>query len=380
MGKKYFVTGATGAIGSALIPLLLEDQNSQVWALMRAESCEHLKRRFDELITFWEMNHEQAQDARRRIIPLLGDTDKSKYALPEDVYAEIANQCTHIIHCAGVVRMNLALEVARQHALGSAISIVELALACQASGSLQKIEYVSTVGVAGRMPGILPETWIVQPREFHNTYEQSKAEAEDYLHEQITLHNLPVTVHRPSMVVGDSKTGKIIHYQIFYYLCEFIAGRRTFGILPYLGDAALDTVPVDYVAQVIKWSTEQGISTAGKIFHLCSGPDFSTPLSKLQKIVRTMMKMNGIKLPLIVSVPAVFFTLILKLIAPLITEPFRRPMKALPIFMDYWADRQLFDNKQTLDYLGKQLGPESAETNIYLDKVLSKYLKALAHI
>ena len=92
------------------------------------------------------MDHEHAQDARWRIIPLLGDTDKSKFALSEDIYEEIANQCTHIIHCAGIVRMNLPLEMARQHAIGSAQNIVELALVCQASGSLQKIEYVSTVG------------------------------------------------------------------------------------------------------------------------------------------------------------------------------------------------------------------------------------------
>ena len=174
MAKKYFVTGATGTIGSALIPLLLEDPSSQVWALMRADSSEHLKKRLEELIAFWEMDESQAQDARRRIIPLLGDTYQRKFALSGDVYTEISNQCTNIIHCAGIVRMNLSLAEARQHALGSAQNIVELALACQASGPLQKIEYVSTVGVAGRMPGIVPETWITQSRKFHNTYEQSK--------------------------------------------------------------------------------------------------------------------------------------------------------------------------------------------------------------
>jgi len=93
----------------------------------------------------------QAQNVRSRIIRYLVTPIKPSL-LYRDIYAEIANQCTHIIHCAGVVRMNLALEVARQHALGSAQNIVELALACQTSGSLQKIEYVSTVGVAGRMP------------------------------------------------------------------------------------------------------------------------------------------------------------------------------------------------------------------------------------
>jgi thioester reductase-like protein len=124
MEKKYFVTGATGVIGSALIPLLLEDKNSQIWALMRADSPEHMQKRLEELITFWEMDHKHAQDARWRIIPLLGDLDKSKFGLSEDVYEEIANHCTHIIHCAGIVRMNLPLEVTRQHAIGSAQNIV----------------------------------------------------------------------------------------------------------------------------------------------------------------------------------------------------------------------------------------------------------------
>ncbi len=102
MTKKYFVTGATGVIGSALIPLLLEDPSCQIWVLIRADSSEHQKKRLEDLITFWGMGPEQSQDARSRIIPLLGDTDKSNFALSEKVYAEIVNQCTHIIHCAGI--------------------------------------------------------------------------------------------------------------------------------------------------------------------------------------------------------------------------------------------------------------------------------------
>jgi thioester reductase-like protein len=375
MVKKYFVTGGTGVIGSALVPLLLEDKKSQVWMLMRADSHDHLTRRLEDLIAFWEMDAEQAQDARQRIIPLQGDTDQSKFALADAVYAEVAQKCTHIIHCAGVVRMNLPLEQARRHALGSAQNIVELALVCQqASGLPIKIEYVSTVGVAGRMAGLVPETWITQPRDFHNTYEQSKAEAEDYLRAQVERYHLPLTVHRPSMVVGDSKTGKIIHFQIFYHLCEFISGRRTFGILPFLGDARLDTVPVDYVAGVIRWSSGQGANTAGKIFHLCSGPELSIRLTHLQQIVRSQMQNGSIKLPLLITVPSVIFTLFLNLASSIVNENLKRPMKAFPIFVDYLADKQAFDNEQTVNFLADQFNSPLIKAERYLEHEVRTYL------
>jgi len=144
--------------------------------------------------------------------------------------------------------------------------------------------------------------------------------------------------------------------------------------LPYFGDAALDTVPVDYVAQVIKWSSDQGKSTVGKIFHLCSGPNFSIPLTQLKRIVRAMMKNRGVKLPLIIPAPSVLFLLFLKLITPLVHTKMRRFMRTLPIFVDYLRDRQLFENKNTIIYLKKKSGPEFTPVKNYLDKVFSVYL------
>ncbi len=372
MAKIYFVTGATGAIGSALIPRLLEEPDSQIWLLIRAKSYDHLLKRLEELFDFWEMAEPLSLDARKRITPLLGDTDQNQFALADEAYAKVAHRCTHIIHCAGVVRMNLPLDLARQHALGAAKNIVELALACKQSGALQKIDYVSTVGVGGKMPGIVPETWITQPREFHNTYEQSKAEAEIYLREQIEQYNLPVTVHRPSMVVGDSKTGKIIHHQIFYHICEFLAGRRTFGLLPNLGNAKLDTVPVDYVASVIKWSSLQHDSI-GKIFHLCSGPNDSVQLTELQIIVRRIMKEQGIKLPVIINLPIGMFNTVLNFIAPWLPEKVRRSIKTFPFFLDYLADEHGFDNSLTSQ---SYVYPPPVHRN-YAALVVKEYVKKL---
>ena len=55
-------------------------------------------------------------------------------------------------------------------------------------------------------------------------------------------------------VVGDTINGRIIHFQVFYHLCEFLSGRRTLGLAPGFGGARLDIVPADYVAQVIALS------------------------------------------------------------------------------------------------------------------------------
>lgn len=373
MQKKYFITGATGAVGSALIPLILEESDCLLWLLLRADSEDHLTDRLNELIAFWNMDNGKAADVRRRIVAVRGDTDQINFAMTEEQYAEIVRQCTHIIHCAGVVRMNLPLEVARQHALGSAKNVVKLALACKAN-CLQKIEFVSTVGVAGRTNGLIPETWITQPRTFHNTYEQSKAEAESYLQEQIERHDLPITVHRPSMVVGDSQTGKIIHFQIFYYLCEFISGRQSLGILPSLRDAVLDTVPVDYVAASIKWSADHEVESSGKIFHLCSGPDDAIRLSELRNIVLEQFRSQGLKLPVAFSMPSAFFTVILNTITPFLSEKMRRPLKALPIFLDYLQDRQLFDNEKTLAFFAERSGPKLLPTGAYIKTIINAYI------
>jgi thioester reductase-like protein len=169
--NTYFVTGATGAIGSALAPLLLEEAGTRVKLLIRADSSEDLTARLEALFRFWEVGPENL-DFRGRVQALRGDVTAPRFGLDEATYAALCRECTHIVHAAGNVRMNLPLEKARSSAVGSAKNIVALARACS---SLKKVEFVSTVGVGGRLPRV-PEDWLTEPRDFHNTYEQSKAE------------------------------------------------------------------------------------------------------------------------------------------------------------------------------------------------------------
>lgn len=365
--KTYFITGATGAIGTALVPILLEDKNARIKLLMRAKSTTELNARLETLYQFWKIGLEDS-NFRERIQAIRGDVASPHFELDELTYRGLCADCTHIIHSAGNVRMNLPLEQARRSAVGSAQNVVEFSRDCT---RLEKIEFVSTVGVGGHL-ALVPETWLSKPRAFHNTYEQSKAEAEDYIRSEVE-RGLPLTVHRPSMVVGDSRTGKIIHFQIFYYLCEFLSGRRTWGILPQLGGVQLDIIPVNVVAGAIAWSSRR-IDTAGQILHLCSGPEKSVKLLKLRELVRIAFVRSRLDVPAaIFDVPPRLFSALLSMSARLSGVKMKRQILALPIFLDYLATRQTFQNVRTQKLL------EVATINIpdpqvYVEQVLDCYL------
>ena len=367
----YFLTGASGAVGSAIVPLLLSDPRTRIRILIRARTEQHLLERFDELCRFWDLP--SGAEARQRIEPLRGDAAEDNFGLEPNTYERLCADTTHIIHCAATVRMNETLDDARTSALGSARQILALGRRLAAVGQLQKIEFVSTVGVAGKRQGALPETWIDEPRAFHNTYEQSKAEAEALVREAIEIEHLPITVHRPSMVVGDSRTGKIIHFQIFYFICEIMTGRKTLGVYPDFGDVRLDIIPVDWVASAIV-DASRAPETAGRIYHLCSGPAHSPRLSELKLKLREAFRAHGQSIPPSLTIPRRAFAAIPRVAAVFAPPKMRRALSTLPIYLDYLADNQGFDNTVYTRWLAEQ-GLRLPHSDSFLPVILERYLQ-----
>jgi thioester reductase-like protein len=364
----YFVTGATGVVGSAIAEQLLRDTDAQVRLLVRAQSDAELQGRAQQLHRFWGI---EPPEVGKRLEAIRGDTTLPGLGVAPDAYERLVHECTHIVHCAAAVRMNLPLEEARRTAVTGAQNLIELSRACQRNGVLQKVEFVSTVGVAGRRFGSLPERWIHEQRDFHNTYEQSKAEAEAVVETEIQS-GLPATVHRPSMVVGDSRTGKIIHFQIFYHLAEFLSGRRTRGLFPALGDHTIDLVPVDFVARAILWSSRR-TDMVGKVLHLCAGPHGALPLRTLRERVRSRFERAGIHIPRALTIPARVFQAAIRIVSAFANERERRALATLPIFLDYLAEEQQFENVETTQTL-RAAGIHRPEADEMLDPVLGYYL------
>ena len=365
-----FVTGATGVVGSEVVPRLLNDPQTEVRLLIRARDEQHLLQRFQILLDFWEDRF--PEPALKRVKLLRGDVALPRFGLESAAYTELAQTVTNVVHAAGNVKLNQSLDDARKTSIGGLKEIIDFCRACQDLGEFNKLDYVSTVGVAGRMPGLIPERRLSEPREFHNTYEQAKAEAEELLWEEMD-RDLPATIHRPSMVVGDSTTGEILQFQVFYHLCEFLSGRRTMGILPNLGNAMLDIVPVDYVANLIHRALPRN-GTAGQILHLCSGPEHAIRLSHLVSQVRDQFAAHNWPQPKLRQVPSRCLNALLPTMDLLAYRRKWRSLRGLRPLFSYLetCGTQAFDATRT-NCFGTSLGLIRSNPEFFLGRVLSWY-------
>lgn len=368
--KHVFLTGATGTIGSELLPRFLDEPDTLLTLLIRARDDEALGKRVADLLAWCGIAPDDPRierlDARR------GDISAPDFGLPDADLVALGRSLTHIVHCAASVKLNLSLDEARASAVVPTRQVLTLARSAAEAGRLQKVDLVSTVGVWGCEPGTMPEEPLPAVARFHNTYEAAKAEAERVLWSD--GGGLPITVHRPSMVVGDARDGRVIHFQVFYHLCEFLSGVRTRGIMPNLSEATLDTIPVDYVARAIHWSSNTP-DTAGRIFHLCSGPLDAVPLPALQRRVRELWQGAGIDLPPLRRVDRRLIAALVPVVGVFLPSRQRRALRALPPVLAYLAERQAFGNARSraeLDHAGIPFPPPAT----YLDGVLRFYLQA----
>ena len=366
--SHVFLTGASGTIGSALVPRLLADPAQQVTLLLRAADSADLQSRLTGLCAHWGLADGDTRLARLHMVR--GDIAQPQLGLSDAQLADLARQTTHIIHCATNVKLNMALDEARATAVTPTRSVLALARRCAANGQLQKVDLVSTVGVWGRTPGAMPERRLPEVADFHNTYEAAKSEAERVVWAE--GEGLPITVHRPSMVVGNSRDGRVIHFQVFYHLCEFLSGSRTFGIMPTLGHTRLDTVPVDWVADAIAWASAHP-QTAGQIFHLCSGPERAILITTLQQVVRDTWQRHGRPLPTLRTLDRRWLERLVPVIGALAGARTRRALRGLPPVLAYLAEDQGFNNTDSLRRL-QAAGLPLPDVHQYLQPVLQHYL------
>lgn len=247
------LTGATGLVGSELIPRLLAT-------------------RPDRMIV--ALTREPAGVRRQGVVALRGDIGRRGLGLAEDDLARLHASLTEIIHCAAETRFGLSLPEARATNLDGTRNLLELARGCR---RLTKFVHVSTVFVVGRSTGWLAEAPLRHRNGFTNTYQQSKYEAEDLVLE--AMHDLPTAIFRLSSIVGDSKTGAVRQFNYVHQLMRLFP-RNVLPIIPGDPDAPLDLIASDWVSAALVYLLDNAFAS-GQVRHLCAGPDASVTLRQM---------------------------------------------------------------------------------------------------
>ena len=228
------LTGATGFLGMEVLLRLLETgDEEEVVALVRGADQREADARLGAALDL--VGAPRAQ--RHRVRAMRGDLTGPTPVAPADT--------TAIVHCAASVAFGLPLEEARAINVEGTRRVLDLA---QGPAGLERVVHVSTAYVAGRHAGRFRERDLWVGQEFRNTYERTKAEAEALVRER--GRDLPAVVVRPSIVVGESRSGWTPAFNVIYPALRAFA-RGLLRELPVRPRARVDIVPADYVADAI---------------------------------------------------------------------------------------------------------------------------------
>src|SRR5215212_6622156 len=190
------LTGATGFVGREVLSRFLARGDRDVYALVRADSDTDAAERLP--------GHE-------RLTAVAGDIERSGLGLAERTAERLRREVSTVVHCAASVSFELPLEESRRVNVDGTRHMAEFARGC---GALRRFTYVSTAYVAGEPGGLFREDELAVGQHFRNPYERSKFEAELALRSEGS--DLPLQILRPSIVVGDSSTGRTSSFNVLY--------------------------------------------------------------------------------------------------------------------------------------------------------------------
>lgn len=241
---RIFLTGAAGLIGGEVAARLIAAGHS-VTALVHT-------------------NRDIRANDGSAVTPdavVAGDVSQPLFGWDVTQWNQLTGAHDLLIHCAATVRFDLDDDTYRRVNTGGAANAVEFAR----SGAMP-ILHVSTAYVCGTRDGPILESDAVPDSGFANGYEASKASAEKL----VRASGVPYAIARPSIVVGESATGRIRQFDTTYAAFKLIAEGRV-RHMPARKDASLDFVPLDHVATGIVALAQNMRRAEGGAYHLVSG-------------------------------------------------------------------------------------------------------------
>jgi thioester reductase-like protein len=177
-----------------------------------------------------------------------GDITREDLGLSGSDLEEARAGATSLFHLAAVYDLGVRRDTALRVNVEGTRGVNRFARTLK---RLRRYHYVSTCYVAGRRAGLIREAELRHDAGFRNHYEETKYLAE--LEVEALKNDLPVTIHRPAVVCGDSRTGETAKYDGVYYLINYLRMWPGALSLANIGNSEvrLNIVPVDFVVEAM---------------------------------------------------------------------------------------------------------------------------------
>ncbi len=327
------LTGATGFVGMELLARYLEHTDRRVYALVRGANERDVTARLEHTLrSLFGADHPYA----RRVVAVRGDITRPWLGLGGR-RDQLAEQVSEVVHGAASVSFGLGLEDMRQINVAGTRRVLKFAEHAQSRGGLRRFSYISTAYVAGEHVGSFSEDDLDVGQRFRNAYEQSKFEAEQL----VAGARLPVTVLRPSIIVGERGSGWTTSFNVLYWPLRAFS-RGAYLALPARRDAPVDVVSVDYVADAI-FALSQAPEAEGATYNLTAG-SHATSVGELVELAAAYFRRPA---PRLVN-PGLYR----RVVHPLLLQAVRdeRSRKALSrseVFFPYFDMAVTYDDRRT---------------------------------
>jgi len=287
------------------------------------------------------------------------DTDLSQdyLGISTEEYARLCSVVDSVIHCASDTCFS---ESKREKVMAANINNLKGILEFSKNAHVNFFHYISTAYVAGTGVTYCKET-LSSVKTFTNVYEESKAAAENIISRFCDKNDIPLSIIRPSIVYGDSQTGRSLKFNALYfpvrsaqsirdiYLNDilnngglkaakngiFIDKEGTLFLplkiyLPHEGD--INIIPVDYFVNTTVKIIEN--CSINGIYHLTN--PYRTTMKIVAKYFEQLMKVRGVEI----------------IYGPMPNDLLRNPAEELfdrfiEPYRPYLSDNRVFDRTNT---------------------------------
>ena len=343
-----FLTGSTGYIGAHVAANLLQQYDSTLNLLVRGDDAHDAEVRLWRSMQLHMPFPRFYEYLQSKIRIFVGDLTYPQFGLDQSNYDRLVHTSDSVIHCAASLNRKSEKSCLNVNLRGT-LEVIQLARRSHYYHGLQRFSDVSTVAVAGKRAHelVTEDRALDWDRSDYDPYARTKKFCEHMIRE--LLPEVPITVFRPSVVLGDSRYPQTTQFDMVRSFV-FLAGLK---VLPFRAHDKIDIVNVDFVADAIA-TLHMKPSPQHEIYHLSSGND-SQSFRELTTSLAAAQNKRG---PIFIPVLEGPFTSAVNLLSN------RRGQlgygaSLLKVFLPYLTWNTVFDNTRVILELGRKPVPFS---------------------